>query len=74
MSSSHSTSVDTAPQRPNRAPVEVPHFFADVIGVGVEDVLSLVGVAGDVDLHDAIDRNRVDVHVGGRSRWLRDET
>src|SRR5262249_56769886 len=46
---------------PQRAAVEVPHRIDDVIAVGVEDVATVVGVAGQVDLDHPVVGHAVDV-------------
>ena len=45
----------------HRVPVELPNLIDDVIRTGFDDVRPFVGVAGKVDLDDAIRRNSIDI-------------
>jgi hypothetical protein len=50
-------------QPPHRLAVQIPHRRGDLAAVGVEQVAPLVGVAGEVDLPDAVGRDRRQVGV-----------
>jgi len=56
----------------DRATIELPDLVLDVIGVRVEDVPALVGVTGEVHLHDTLGGHRVDVRHGSKPWFLAD--
>src|SRR5271170_8188023 len=58
------------PDTLDRPLVQTPNWIKYRVIVGVEDVLFKLGVAGDVNLRDALDRNAVDVVEGVESMIL----
>ena len=64
MLSSHSISADTAPKRRAARSIERPHFVAHRMVVRIEQVGAVIAMPGEMVLHDALGRHRVDIVVG----------